>query len=269
MMKDLTIFVPLNQYDEEVLKLLKDALGSVREQDKDVTIEVSCPSNKVKDITKDVSEYNVSIHTIEDESKSDFCSQVNDFAKRCTTKWFSILEYDDAYTPFWLKNVEEYSSYYQDIDVYLPLVEIHDYNTSNMIGYVNEIVWASSFSDKLGYVDFDSLEAVNEYNFTGGIIKTDVFNELGGLKPSIKISFWQEFMLRLCYNEHKVFVIPKVGYYHIIGRDGSLSSTYNKEIGEDEAKWWMELAKQEYFFKEDRKNEYNPNIKTETISDLK
>ena len=272
MTTDLTVFIPLHKYDNDVYELLKDAVESTTVQDKEVPIVISCPSASVKKLKKDFQDNsNITIYEISENDDTDFCSQVNTFAVKCTTKYFSILEYDDAYAKTWFSNVDKYLSFYADTDILLPIAELYDYPTSNMIGYVNEVVWAASFSNEIGHIDFESLDVVNEYNLTGAIFNTDTFLELCGLKPSIKISFWQEFMLRACYHEKKAFVVPKVGYYHMINREDSLSDSYNKEIGNEEAQWWMELAKQEYFFNEDRKKEYDPNAvdNKEKIEDLK
>ena len=35
---------------------------------------------------------------------------------------------------------------------------------------------------------------------------------------------------------------------------------YKSDVSADESQWWFELAKREYFYKEDRKKEYNPEI---------
>ena len=42
-------------------------------------------------------------------------------------------------------------------------------------------------------------------------------------------------MLRATNNSKKIYVIPKVGYNHTLGRNGSLTETYKKEITEDES----------------------------------
>jgi hypothetical protein len=80
------------------------------------------------------------------------------------------------------------------------------------------------------------------------------------LKPSIKITFWYEWLLRATNKGKKVFVIPKVGYNHTLGRQGSLVEQYKADIDKEESQWWFDLAKREYFYKEDRKKEYDPTI---------
>jgi hypothetical protein len=51
-------------------------------------------------------------------------------------------------------------------------------------------------------------------------------------------------------------VIPKVGYYHFVNREGSMSDVYAKTMSEKEADWWIDLSEKEYFFKKDRNKIY-------------
>ena len=140
---------------------------------------------------------------------------------------------------------------------YLPINEVFDYkNEEGIAGYLNEPVWASSFSEKLGYFDNDSLMNYINIQCTGGIFDKDAFLEIGGLKESIKVSFWYELMLRANYKAKKIFVVPKVGCKHGVNRDGSLMDIYSKTIKPDEANWWINLAREEMFFKKDRNKTY-------------
>ena len=64
--------------------------------------------------------------------------------------------------------------------------------------------------------------------------------------------------------ELKIFVVPKEGYMHVIGRKGSLTDEYNKEIAREDIKKWFDLAKIECSFNEDR-NIGISNIKEEDL----
>jgi hypothetical protein len=136
--------------------------------------------------------------------------------------------------------------------------ELHDatLDTNEAVGYINETAWASAFSEEIGYLDIDALEAYYNFNMTGAIINTETFKTIGGLKPSIKISFWYEFLLRMVYNNHRVYVIPKMCYRHTVNRKDSLTNEYINTISQEEGAWWIELAQQEYFFKNDRNKTY-------------
>ena len=76
------------------------------------------------------------------------------------------------------------------------------------------------------------------------------------MKESIKLSFINEFLLRFTFNSCKVMIIPKLGYKHINNREGSLFDQYKKELSMDESRWWLSLAKKEYFHVNDRNVSY-------------
>jgi hypothetical protein len=143
-----------------------------------------------------------------------------------------------------------------DTFAFLPLTEVVDYETKLPFGYSNEAVWASSFSEELGYYDIQSLEYNLNFNTSGGVFKTEDFKNLGGLKSSMELVFWYEFLLRALYKGKKIFVIPKVGYYHTVNRPDSITNVYANTMSEKEADWWIDLAKKEYFFIKDRNKTY-------------
>jgi hypothetical protein len=70
--------------------------------------------------------------------------------------------------------------------------------------------------------------------------------------------------LRLTKKELKVYVVPKEGYIHVIGRKDSLTDEYNQTLTREEIKRWFDLAKTEYAFNEDRKTNID-KIKTEIL----
>jgi hypothetical protein len=152
--------------------------------------------------------------------------------------------------------VKKYLDFMPETSVLLPLEDIYDYQNGKYIGFGNEAPWASSFSDELGYIDKGCLENYFNFYLTGGVFNTDDWNDVGGLKPSIKLTFWYEFLLRLTNKGKKVFVMPKVGYVHMMGRKGSLMEKYREQMDADESKFWFDTAKQEYFYKDDRNKTY-------------
>jgi hypothetical protein len=87
---------------------------------------------------------------------------------------------------------------------------------------------------------------------TGGIFNTADWNEVGGLKAPIKLTFWYEWLLRATYKGKKIFVIPKIGYLHKLGRKGSLIESYKNSIDDAESNFWVSVAKKDYFYKETR-----------------
>lgn len=261
-MKDLTIIIPVNEFNQIVEEYLEKSVKSCEAAGTDAT-KVFVGPKEVLDNLKKTTNYTDWKYVYNE--KSDFPAQINAAVKECKTKYFSILEYDDEYTDKWFNNVQTYINCgdkkyeeYEGISLYLPLTEIIDYNEveNGPIGYVNEAVWASSFSDNIGFIDLECLKNYMNFNTTGGVFNTEDFIKLGGLKESMKLTFWYEYLLRSVYKGKKVFVIPKVGYRHLINRPSSLSTIYNAEMDSKEADWWIELAQKEYLFTNDRKKTY-------------
>lgn len=251
-MKNLTVIIPVyNLNTEEKQTLFIEAVNSVD----DSNILVVAPEEDIKAISK--LKINKNIRTLSNTTtNTSYPAQVNMGVKEVKTEYFSILEYDDRFSSIWFKNAETYIE--NDVEntfMFLPLTEVIDVNYGP-IGYANEAVWASSFSDEIGYYDMQCLEDYLDFSTSGAIIKTEDFITLGMLKSSMKLTFWYEFMLRATYKGKRMFVIPKVGYYHTIGREYSLSTFYGNNLSEAEGNWWFDTAKKEYFFPHDRNKTY-------------
>lgn len=251
-MKDLTIIIPLKEYDDSIDTLLNRAVES-------------CADNNIILIGKNVGSYEYkgekkpSITKMENKTENtSYQNNVNIAVESVKTKYFSVLEYDDYFSEKWFGNVEKYIEFdTEDIFAFLPLTEVIDYKDNKTIGYANEAVWATSFSqEQLGFFDLKGLSVYLNFNTSGGIFKTDEFIRLGGLKNSMKLVFWLEFLKRALYNNKPVFVIPKVGYYHFVNKEDSLSNFYATTMSEKEADWWVDLSDREYFFKKDRNKLY-------------
>ena len=250
-MKDLTIIIPLAEYNSSMDELLNRAIES-------------CADNQIILIGKNVNDYenkeksNVALTKIENTTDNvSYQNNVNIAVDSVKTKYFSVLEYDDYFSNIWFKNLEKYIEYdTNDIFAFLPLTEIVDFENKKTIGYANEAVWASSFSEEIGYFDLASMKDYLTFNTSGGVFNTYEFKRLGGLKSSMKLVFWLEFIKRALYEGKKIFVIPKIGYYHVVNRENSMSNMYASTMTEKEADWWIDLSEKEYFFKKDRNKTY-------------
>ena len=135
----------------------------------------------------------------------------------------------------------------------------HPYETDEngqFISFTNESVWAKEFSEVMGVLDNNTLQKVQNFNFDGMIVKKELFLESGGLKTNMKLTFTYEFLLRMSYNDVTIMVIPKLGYKHTNNREGSLFVEYKNTIDVLESKFWVNKAKKEYFFTEDREITY-------------
>lgn len=232
----------MHTFDDTARKLALQAIASVP---KDMKIVVSCkngtPSKDLKWLPKEVI-------VVADSEGDSFAELINAAVDSIEDKWFSILEFDDTYTDNWFDNVDKYISFYPDVSVFMPLEDIVDFTNGNYVAMGNEAPWASSFSNEIGYIDVDCLQNFYDFYPTGSVFNTADWKEVKGLKPSIKITFWYEWMLRATNKGKKIFVVPKVGYIHMMNRDGSLTQTYKNETSQEEIQWWFDLAKRDYFF---------------------
>lgn len=247
-MSNITVIIPLHEYNETVKPLLEKAVSSVPTE---YEVRISCPHGVADKINDLKCSSNVVIYeTKEADETSDFCSLVNQATSG--TEWFSILEYDDYYTDNWFKNVEEQIKWKPETSVFIPLVDIMEFNDGKFVGYGNEAPWASSFSNEIGYIDEESIKEYFNFYMCGSVFNTKDWENVGPLKPSIKLTFWYEFLLRYAHSGKKIYVIPKVGYKHYVNRKGSLMDTYDKEMSEDEAKFWFDVAKEDFIWKKER-----------------
>lgn len=248
----ITIIIPVHVFDDVVKKCLPRAVESV---DEDLNILIVTPSKNIEgDVKKLITSENVNTTVCGDGSS--FQTLVNFGVNSINTPWFSILEFDDTYTNIFYKNAYEYISNFPNVSMFIPFEDIYNYNEDKFVGSVNEAPWASSFSEEIGYLDYDALQSFYDFYLTGSIFNTEDWKEVGGLKSNIKLTFWYEFMLRLTNKDKKIYVIPKIMYNHYLNRDGSLVSDYMKNIGEKESKFWFNTAKKEYFYTMQREVSY-------------
>ena len=251
-MRNVTIIIPVINMDNEKNKeLLKRAIDSVDESQ----ILIVGDEPNINEVEKMGLDKPIRVF-INKSNDTTYSTNVNLGVREVKTAYFSVLEYDDVFTPIWFDNVQKYmENDTEETFAFFPLTEVIDINMGP-VGFANEAVWASSFSEEIGYYDLQCLEDYLDFNTSGAIFKTDDFITLGLLKPSMKLSFWYEFLLRAAYKGKRMFVIPKIGYHHFIGRTESLSYQYGNNMSENEANWWLDLAKKEYFFPHDRNKTY-------------
>ena len=255
-MAQITTIIPVHKFDDEVKTLLETSVKSFVETSKNNPSDLMFVGPK--EVLDQVKALNLHEAEYVENEEAWFSAQINAAAKKVKTDYFAILEYDDEFTPIWFDNVVKYINAGDDIAVYLPLTEVFDYQhkEEGPIGYVNEAVWASSLSETLGHFDNECLQDYLIFNTTGGVFRAKDFIEVGGLKESMKLSFWYEFLLRAINKKKDVFVIPKVGYFHVVNRNGSLATEYAQNMSDRESEFWVELARKEYLYKTDRKKTY-------------
>lgn len=261
-MEDIVVVIPVHEYDDNVKTMLAEAIDSAKGK----KICISCTKEIKKEIEKD---FILPLMYVTDAKKTSFQALINaavKFLQKNNYKWFSILEFDDTYTPYWFDEAEKYYTANPDVSMFIPLthlIKTDDNGEMIFFGYGNEAPWASAFSNEIGFIDFEVLENYFDFYVTGSVINVDDFIFAGGLKESLKLVFWYEFLLRLTHNGKKVYVVPKVGYTHLVDRKNSLFDLYKNTLEEAEIQWWYDLAKQECYFIKDRNKTYEKHIKEE------
>ena len=259
-----TVILPIHYIDADMEKFFKIAIDSIKQQlvipDK---VLIVVPAG-AEELIKFVNEFDYD--TIKDittvilnDGDSSFAGQMNCGVKNVTTEWFSFVESDDELSKIHLKNFIEYRTAYPEVGLFLPMVVDVD-ASNNFLALGNEAVWAADFSDELGFLDSNALLNYPNFNFDGMIMKKELYDEFGGMKPSIKLTFMYEFLLRMAAKSVVIMTIPKIGYKHMNQRPNSLFANYRTELTKEESDFWMTTAKNEYYFTYDRPIEFKPRL---------
>ena len=265
-MDNTTVILPIHRLNEKEKDYFANAIKSVSIQKTETTPKILIVVAN-EELKKEVESFEfdekLKFKVLVNDGESDFCSQINFGVKNIDTKWFSILEVDDEYSAIWFKQVEEYVKHYKDVEVFLPLV-LDVSPEGNFLHFTNEPVWAPEFSDKMGFLDNDSLLNYPNFQTSGAVYNKETFLSVGGFKSGIKLHFTYEFLLRMTYYDKTIMTIPKLGYKKTNMRENSLFYGYYNEGSEkirvDEAKWWFNQAKKECYFKQDRGITYEEEI---------
>jgi hypothetical protein len=192
------------------------------------------------------------------DKEPNYASQVNFGIKNAKGTWVSLFEFDDEYSSIWFKNVKKYVESFPEVQMFLPVVVETD-EKGLFAGFTNEATFAANFSQEMGILTNDTLQEYQNFQTAGSVFKKSIIEDFGGFKPSIKLTFIYEFLLRLTYNSVSVMTIPRLGYKHVNLREGSIFWNYKfgeSKMVEDEVKFWIQTAKREYFFTDDRSIKY-------------
>lgn len=266
---NLTVIIPVHSCEGEKFdEFFKNAIASINGNDvlpEEVLIVV--PDDKLIEHLETFDYADLNVHFWPHHNSSDFQTQMNEAVKSVTTPYFSFLEFDDEYSNLWFRNVQKYINEYPEVAVFLPIIS--DITAQGKyIGYTNEVAWAYEFTDKHGFVDADVLKEYPNFNPDGMVMKTEEFKRIGGYKKNIRLTFNLEFLLRICDQALQVMVIPKIGYQHMNMRPNSLFWNYkhaDDNISPAESVFWMETARKEFYYIDDREVTYVPEPITEPI----
>jgi glycosyltransferase involved in cell wall biosynthesis len=258
---NISVIIPVHELNNETeINFLKTAVTSVEEQEvkPDEILIVVPKGSKAEETVKSLGlgKTKTFVKVLSNPGKTDFSSQMNYGVSKSKNEWFSLLEFDDEYNLKWFKNVIEYREAHEDIEIFMPIIIDVNEEGNGFMGLTNEAVWANSFSDELGILDNNALLSFQNFNIDGLTMRKDTFENNGGLKSNLKLTFTYEFLLRLTFNGAKTMVIPKYGYKHVNQREGSLFASYKDVMNPVEANWWLSQAKKEYFHSTDRELNY-------------
>jgi glycosyltransferase involved in cell wall biosynthesis len=203
----------------------------------------------------------LTVNLVENKGKTDFATQMNLGVENAKSKWVSFLEFDDEYASIWFKNVKRFVDAYPEYEGFLSLVVDVD-NKGAFAGFTNEATFAASMNTEIGILTNEVLLNYQNFQSSGMVIRKETYQDLGGFKPSMKLTFVYEFLLRLTYNSAKSMTIPRIGYKHVNLREGSIFWNYKngeQRVSDNEVKFWLDAAKKEHFFVEDRNIKYEPS----------
>jgi len=187
-----------------------------------------------------------------------FAKQVNHGVNIATSNWCSILEFDDEYSNIWFKNALNYMDIYKDVHAFLPIVVDVDEKLV-FAGFTNEATFAANISSDIGILTNETLQTFQNFQTSGMVFKKEKYQEIGGMKSNLKLTFGYELFLRLTHNSAKIMTIPRIGYKHMNLREGSIFWNYKNgenKMNQDEARFWIETAKKEYLFSTEREINY-------------
>lgn len=252
-MLDVTVIVPLKKLGKTEEKYLNRAIGSLSDN-KELNLMFVGPKKVLEKAEAIAKKQAPSIpYELVENNETDIFEQINKAAFACSSKFFSVLELDDAYTPNWLRSAEAFINDNYGKSVYLLIEEIVDKDGTSQY-FANEMAWNPAYvGDSLGVLTEETVRAYPNFIFSGALINTEDFIAVHGLKPSMKIAAWYEFALRVLANKKEIFAIPKIGYLHTVGREDSYDENIRKEISEEEGRWLAETAVEESRFNDDRK----------------
>jgi hypothetical protein len=218
-------------------------------------------------------------YAVEKTDSSTFSKVFNEsfnYALQNEYKWFSVVEYLDVINKNWYKTFDAFSEAKPNHDVFTPITK----QTNNGLfgGFLNEACWAEGVAEEAGVFDLNMLLRMNCINVTGTVYKTESLKQYSEerdgfyypMKENLKVSCCYEFFLRFIYNDLKIFSIPRIGYEYVVVANSTKYDEFlskvptnllsiSKEDGgltNEEYQFWLQTAKKEYFFDEQRNIEY-------------
>jgi glycosyltransferase involved in cell wall biosynthesis len=236
------------------------AIDSIKNQKVDIEelVIVHTPEESLVNFLNSYDFGDLNVNKLLWSEEPNYSSQVNFGIKNAKGTWVSLFEFDDEFSNIWFDNVLKYTESYPEVQMFLPVVVETD-EKGVFAGFTNEATFAANFTQEMGFLTNDTLQDYQNFQTAGSVFKKSLIEDFGGFKPSIKLTFVYEFLLRLTYSSVSIMTIPRLGYKHTNMREGSIFWNYkfgDEQMIDDEVKFWIQTAKREYFFPDDRVIKY-------------
>ena len=254
---DVSIILPIKTSKAtDFSNYFEKAINSLKEQKIQVNeiVIVYCNDSELVTILNDYDFGGLNVKKLLWAEEPNFANQINHGIQNSESEWVSIFEFDDEYSKIWFDNVKKFSEVYPKVDAFLPIVVDTDDN-GKFVGFTNEATFALNISSEMGVLTNEVLQDYQNFQLSGMVIRKETYLNFGMLKSTFKLTFGYEFLLRLTYNGIKIMSIPRIGYKHTNLREGSIFWNYKNgkdPLTQNEVKFWIETAKKEYFYTNDR-----------------
>jgi hypothetical protein len=228
-----------------------------------------------EEVVKSKNSVNLSIVKTSVSNFSKVFNDVFNLALENEYEAFSVIESGDAVSAKWFAVANTFMQENEEIGFFLPMVK--NWQNGALSGLLNEACWAEGISEEAGKFDMNLLLRYNCANPLGGLYRVSDLEEYSEekdgrfypMKESVKISHYYEFFLRMIYNDVKMMTVPRIGYEFRVRNTQAFNHSSSKVPGNitaiapekggvapGEVSFWMDLAKKEYFFDEDRNKSY-------------
>jgi len=268
----------VHQLEDSDLEELKTMLDSPK-----ITIRQTVDGKLEEQITVSDGKINYILQKVEFDEFPKLFNNVFNKALENGYELCSIIEKFDIVGLNWFSLVNVYQAENPDVHIFFPIIR----NSLNGVfsNLMNEASWAEGLAEEAGKIDLNLLNRFNCMVPLGAAFRVkslEEFSEEGKngqflpIKESIKLSHYYEFFMRMIYNDLKALCIPRIGYeYRVTTNDffkqysckvpTNLTEikAENGGFAPQEAQFWMELAKKEYFFDEDRDKIYVAPVEIE------
>lgn len=193
--------------------------------------------------------------------------------------FISVGEIEDTFSLKWFETASLWAEENKNISIFLPIIRSNI--NSTFTGFMNDGVWAEQMSEEAGKFDINILLRFNCSIPLGGLYRISEIQKYSEekdgvylpMKESIKLFHYYEFFLRMIYDDVKIMTVQRMGYEMRI-----LRKEYYKDcscklpqdltnmpierggVSPQEATYYYELSKKEYFFDVDRKKVFQATL---------